>query len=996
MADDPPKIMYSQFCDLAFIEYKERKWGKKYNCGTFGRNQNFGITKRPAGLQEAIQNNRIEYSNSKKIPNIYNFQRKSPIIKDYGSKTLDKSFWFVGALIYHPTLRMCISYAPNNFDAVNPDIIPKLFTHFFVEEEYDIDVTQDKLTTNLMRDFSREINGGFYTDYYSNRVKEHFGWNGNPNVDSLFRGILTKTLTQFINEASSLETTKRFNPFNVINKYNTGDKIIAEMGIPFIIAGYYNDQNKKIDLYPNIPVYHFLLKDRAAYNNEHNRIAQIEAARMARERALIASVVAINTNEKERVAREEAERVARVQQAARDADEAERVAREEVNKKTVVASIVAINSERERLEAARIEAARIAREAEAARLEVERIEAERLEAERIEAERVAREEANNKAVVASIVAINSEEETRKQRVREEATRNAREAEAARLEAARIAREAEAARVAREETNKKAVVASIVAINSEEAARAEVLRLAREVELEGARLEAARVAREEEERVAREEAERVAREEEERVAREEEANKKAVVASIVAINSEEEARKQHIKEASERDAREAEEERIAREQQRQEEAASAELKKKQNAIAASIISIISEAKNNATRLAEAEKKRLEEAETETKKQEEAEAEAEKKRQEEEKKRQEEVEAEKKRQEEEKKRQEEVEAEKKRLEEEKNRQEEVEAETKRLEDEKKRLEDEKKRLEEAEKKRLEEAEKKIQAEAEKKRLEEEKKIKAEGKFDNYQITFLNEANRISKQTISDNQTKIDNNKKKIIKIENEIIKIENEQKSHNENLVSAKEELEAVKDKLETAKEELKNLTDKTTKTIDDNAKIKKIEDKITTLTKELEKPSGNVNSSKNIISNLTNQLNNAKKKKETIDDENRKYENKNVILNSEIVKETIDIRNQIIDILKKGNIENINTTGKNVEIESDQDDSVIKGLFEVYLPNINIQGKSVPELANALYNLIPAAQKLANVASNNNNTPKMSKNVAKNNTRKVDRSPLTNN
>ena len=405
MADNPPDVLYSQFCDLAFIEYKERNLGKSWNCGTAGRKQIFlDYFEQISWLKIAIQNNRIRYDETNVIPNTYKFLRKDG--EDYISDFTSNSFHFVGALIYHPTLRMFISHVPNNLYDDNPHIVQKLFTHFFVEEEDDIRVTQNKFSGSS-RNSSLPINNSFYSGTYIERVKTHFGWIGNPNVDSLFNNSLKKTLTQFIIEASRLETTKNFNPFNVINKYNTGDKIIAEMGIPFLIAGYYD--NGEITLYPNIPVYQFLLKDRAAYDNEYTRLAQIEAARLARERALIASVVAIHANKLEEprpLARNPGE------------EERERLAREgaEANNKAVVASIVAINSE----EAARLrEAERLAREAEAARLEAERqeeaearqrLEAARLEAERQEAERqrLAREAAN-KAVVASIVAINSKE-----------------------------------------------------------------------------------------------------------------------------------------------------------------------------------------------------------------------------------------------------------------------------------------------------------------------------------------------------------------------------------------------------------------------------------------------------------------------------------------------------------------------------------------------------------------------------------------------------------
>ena len=49
---------------------------------------------------------------------------------------------------------------------------------------------------------------------------------------------------------------------------------------------------------------------------------------------------------------------------------------------------------------------------------------------------------------------------------------------------------------------------------------------------------------------------------------------------------------------------------------------------------------------------------------------------------------------------------------------------------------------------------------------------------------------------------------------------------------------------------------------------------------------------------------------------------------------------------------------INTDGNNVKIQSGQDASFIKGLFEAYLPNVDINNLSQSQLGNALYNLLP--------------------------------------
>ena len=89
--------------------------------------------------------------------------------------------------------------------------------------------------------------------------------------------------------------------------------------------------------------------------------------------------------------------------------------------------------------------------------------------------------------------------------------------------------------------------------------------------------------------------------------------------------------------------------------------------------------------------------------------------------------------------------------------------------------------------------------------------------------------------------------------------------------------------------------------------------------------------------------------------------NRDYENTNLKLKNEIAKENNNIKKQIIKKLKIGNINKINTSGANVEIESGQDDSIIKGLFEVYLPTIDIKDKTDEQLGNALYNLIQPTQ-----------------------------------
>ena len=527
MADDPPEILTKHFCDLAFIEYADRKWGKKYNCGTAGRKQNFGITKDPTKLKEAITNNRIEYNESREIPNtlqnIYKFQRKDKLSVNNLLPVRGKSFWFVGALIYHPALQHSIYKLPNNINIINQGVVSKLFTHFFVKEKDDIMVTQNKRSWSS-KESRLPIDGGFYGDRYITSVKEHFGWKrGHQSgiVDSLFKGILTKTYTQFMREVKGLTTDKHFNPFNVINQFNTDDKIIAEMGIPCLIAGYY-DGVDIITLYPNIPVYQFLLKDRAAYNNERERLARIEAARLARERALIASVVAIHANDAEEP-----------RPLVRDADEDEeaRVA------EAVVASIVAINSE----QAARLAAERqeVERRAEEERLAREAEEAQRA----AEQQRLAREEANNKAVVASFVAINSEQAARlaARRVADEEEERQR---LVREEAAQLAAEA----AVREAANNKAIVAVIAAINAENAAQ-DIEEVVEEVEIE-----------------------------------EPVANNKAVVASIVAINSEQAARQAAAREA----ARQA----AAREAARQAAAREAERLKREAANKATIASIVS--------------------------------------------------------------------------------------------------------------------------------------------------------------------------------------------------------------------------------------------------------------------------------------------------------------------------------------------------------------------------------------------------------------------
>ena len=240
MADDPPEILTSRFCDLAFIEYDDRwrddRWKnkqiiKEWNCGTIVRGKNFRFTKQISGLKQAARD-RITYIPTSNMPPEYKFRRKDKsFIIDHISNAFTDSFWFIGALIYHPGLLSFIAQAPNNNH--RPEL--KLFTHFFVKEKGDI------TGIGIFNKDARAIDGGFYGRDYIARVKTHFGWRGGPEsgiVDSLFKGSLTKTLTQFTNEVIGLKTNKHFNPNNVVNQFNTDDKIIAEMGIPFLIAGY--------------------------------------------------------------------------------------------------------------------------------------------------------------------------------------------------------------------------------------------------------------------------------------------------------------------------------------------------------------------------------------------------------------------------------------------------------------------------------------------------------------------------------------------------------------------------------------------------------------------------------------------------------------------------------------------------------------------------------------------------------------------------------------
>ena len=886
MAYDPPKILSSRFCDLAFIEYDDR-WNnikiKQWNCGTILRGKNFRFTKQISGLKQAARDNdRITYKTTSQMPSDYKFRRKdkSKYI-DSISNAFTDSFWFIGALIYHPGLLSFIAQAPNNYHL--PEL--KLFTHFFVKKKNDI--------TDIGF-FSKEalaIDSGIYGDNYINSVKTHFNWTGNPQsgiVNSIFKGSLTKTLTQFTNEVIGLKTNKHFNPNNVVNQFNTDDKIIAEMGIPFLIAGYYDGTN--IDLYPNIPVYQFLLKDIAAYQNDQDRLARIEAARLARERALIASVVAINSEEA----------------AARRAIEAAR------------------------LEAARLEAARRA------------------------IEEAAREAANNKAVVASFVAINSEQAAARLREAEE-------------EQQRLAIELEERqRLAREAANNKAVVASIVAINSEQAAA----RVAREAaRLEAARIEAARL-----------EAEQRAREEE--LAKQKK-KQNEIAASIISIISE-------AKINATRLAQEAEKKRqadilIEKKRQEDEEAekkrqADIDAEKKRQA------DIDAEKKRQAD--IDAEKKRLAEIEEEKKRQ--AEIEEEKKRQADiliEKKRQEEEEeAEKKRQADiliEKKRQEEEEAEKKRQADiliEKKRQDEEEAEKKRQADiliEKKRQEEE-----EVENKR-------IAQEVENKRLAEveaAKKANAEASFYLYYIIFGNKSIenktqiRNNETQIRNNETQIRNNETQIelldssINILNEQLnsfrtqytEYENEDKNVDVELKSARDNLASLNARLKFIEENFRTIQDSSMKKINLKKEIDNAEDKIGGILNRKKKTNGIVNSSDNVIKELKKKINYIQREMTTLSNNSEELKNtngnltqENIKLNIDNAKESNKIKAQIIEKLKTG-IDKINTVGNNVKIEPGQNASFITGLFEAYLPNININNLTESQLGNALYNLLPQA------------------------------------
>ncbi|MFG6414415.1 response regulator [Roseateles sp. DC23W] len=190
------------------------------------------------------------------------------------------------------------------------------------------------------------------------------------------------------------------------------------------------------------------------------RIAEAEAARLAREQAeneaaiaeayrLAAEMQAREKEEAERAEREQAEReaaeAARLAAEAQARDDAERLAREQAER-----------------EAAAAEAARRAEEAEAARVAAEA-------RAREEAERLARETVEREAA------------------QREAARLAQEAEDARLAAEAQARE-DAARLAREQASREAAEAAETAARA--AAEAEAARLAAEAQ---ARAEAAAAA-----------------------------------------------------------------------------------------------------------------------------------------------------------------------------------------------------------------------------------------------------------------------------------------------------------------------------------------------------------------------------------------------------------------------------------------------------------------------------------------------------------------------
>jgi hypothetical protein len=93
-------------------------------------------------------------------------------------------------------------------------------------------------------------------------------------------------------------------------------------------------------------------------------------------------------------------------------------------------------------------------------------------------------------------------------------------------------------------------------------------------------------------------------------------------------------------------------------------------------------------------------------------------------------------------------------------------------------------------------------------------------------------------------------------------------------------------------------------------------------------------------------------------------DNDTLEHTNYDLNRDNDKVSREIKEDIIQKLKDGNINNIITDGNNVKIQSGQDASFIKGLFEAYLPNVLINNLSQSQLGNALYNLLskPAVKK----------------------------------
>jgi hypothetical protein len=404
-----------------------------------------------------LEQNTIVYSPESDVmnvidPNTFDFTRRPHWV--------NSPIWFIAAFIYNPYLDCFHLKIDQSGKIIKPLQTDGVQPRFFLDFEYNSFRFENTQNNNIT------LRDSLFSDRYIDEIIQTFypnDANKKPRVMSLFSNLLTKTADTFYAETRGLVATAVPEGYNE-NKYTVQKTIGPSFGLPYLVMG--KLVGKTITFYPKIPPYLFLL-DKMGFNKEMVRLdKQKKEEDLARQRALIASVVAINEVEQQRqvLAEEqaladrlavevlaEAERLRAVEVLA----EAERLRAAQVlaeqQQKALVASVIAIN-EVER------QAAQVAEE----RLEVERLRLAAEERERVEErERLAAEE---RLRLAAEERLRLEEEERLRLEEEERERLAAE-ERERLEADRV----RAARVL-EEQQQKALVASVIAINEVEKQR----------------------------------------------------------------------------------------------------------------------------------------------------------------------------------------------------------------------------------------------------------------------------------------------------------------------------------------------------------------------------------------------------------------------------------------------------------------------------------------------------------------------------------------------